>query len=196
MYIEKNCELNQEFPHAHPEVKCKINRIYNSSFPGSVLWDFSPTNFSQLVNSWSVSVRHMWGLSFATHKYLIEALSGQHAHSMLIARYVKFIQSIQKSPKIAVQFLLQKVLKNCNTLTGKNIRYVLEQTDTENIFDANPKTIKKELKFCEIKEDDAWRVNLVKEMINIKQNILTLDQNEHALSNEELEEILDYVCST
>ena len=115
---------------------------------------------------------------------------------MLIARYVKFIQSIQKSPKIAVQFLLQKVLKNCNTLTGKNIRYVLEQTDTENIFDANPKTIKKELKFCEIKEDDAWRVNLVKEMINIKQNILTLDQNEHALSNEELEEILDYVCST
>ena len=196
MYIEKNCELNQEFPHAHPEVKCKLNKIYNSSFSGSVLWDFSSRNFSQLVNSWSVSVRHMWGLSFATHRYLIEALSGQHALSMLITRYVKFIQSIRKSPKIAVQFLLQKVLKNCSTLTGKNVRYVLEQTDSENIFDVSPNAIKKEFKFCEMKKEDAWRVNLVKEMINIRQKVLTLDQNEHALSNEEMEEILDYVCST
>ena len=138
----------------------------------------------------------MWGLSFATHRYLIEALSGQHALSMLITRYVKFIQSIRKSPKIAVQFLLQKVLKNCSTLTGKNVRYVLEQTDSENIFDVSPNAIKKEFKFCEMKKEDAWRVNLVKEMINIRQKVLTLDQNEHALSNEEMEEILDYVCST
>ena len=32
-YIERNCELIQEFHLAHPEVRCKINRIYNSSFP-------------------------------------------------------------------------------------------------------------------------------------------------------------------
>ena len=35
-FIERNCELNQEFSCAHPEVKSRINRIYNSSFPGSV----------------------------------------------------------------------------------------------------------------------------------------------------------------
>ena len=55
-YIERNCELNQEFYPAHPDVKCKINRIFNSSFPGSVLWDLTSGNFHQLVNSWSVSV--------------------------------------------------------------------------------------------------------------------------------------------
>ena len=36
-YIEKNCELIQEFHFIHPEVLCKINSIYNSSFPGSVV---------------------------------------------------------------------------------------------------------------------------------------------------------------
>ena len=33
MFIEKNCEILQEFPTAHPDVKCKINRMYKSSFP-------------------------------------------------------------------------------------------------------------------------------------------------------------------
>ena len=43
-FITQNCELNQEFSFAHPAVKCKINGIYNSSFPGSVLWDLSCDN--------------------------------------------------------------------------------------------------------------------------------------------------------
>ena len=50
-YIEKNCELMQEFPTAHPEVKCKMNLIYNSSYPGSVLYDLTSTSVDQLVNS-------------------------------------------------------------------------------------------------------------------------------------------------
>ena len=43
-YIEKNCELNQEFMFAHPEIKSKLNHIYNSSFPGSILWDLTSRN--------------------------------------------------------------------------------------------------------------------------------------------------------
>ena len=62
MFIEKNCEILQEFPFAHPQVKCRINRIYNNSFPGSVLWDLTCRNVEQLVNSWSVATRFMWDL--------------------------------------------------------------------------------------------------------------------------------------
>ena len=58
-YIERNVELGQEFQLAHPEVKCKINRIYNLSFPGSTLYDITLESVRQLVNSWSVSVRQM-----------------------------------------------------------------------------------------------------------------------------------------
>ena len=58
-FIERNVELNQEFIFAHPEIKSKINHIYNSSFPGSQLWDLCSKNANMLYNSWSVAVRIM-----------------------------------------------------------------------------------------------------------------------------------------
>ena len=30
MFIERNCDIVQEFPFAHPSMKCSINRTYNS----------------------------------------------------------------------------------------------------------------------------------------------------------------------
>ena len=136
------------------------------------------------------------GLPYAAHKYLIEPLSGQHAFTMLISRYVKFLQSARKSPKIAVQYLLQKVLRNCNTLTGKNVRFVLDKTGGQDIFKVNPLDIKKNLKFSSLSNENAWRINFVKELTNLKQNSLSLDMHENSLTIEELDEILDYICTS
>jgi hypothetical protein len=72
----------------------------------------------------------MW-LSFNVHKYLIEKLSGTYASTMLIMRYIKFIQSIKKSQKLAVQFLYQDIHKNVNTVNGRNIAYILKGGFTE-----------------------------------------------------------------
>ena len=116
-YIERNCELNQEFPFAHPSVKCHLNRLYNSSFYGSSLWDLTGDMTKQVVNSWSVSVRHMWDLPLSTHRNLIEPLSGTHAETMLLSRYAMFIQSLRKTSRVAVQFLLQVVSKDMKTVT-------------------------------------------------------------------------------
>ena len=54
-----------------------------------------------------MSVKQMWGLPYQAHRYLVRELGGQHAEEMLIIRYVKFVQSIRKSPKLAVQFMLE-----------------------------------------------------------------------------------------
>lgn len=194
-YIERNCELLQEFPYAHPEVKCQINRIYNSSFSGSVLYDLTSTSVNQLVNSWSVSVRHMWGLPFQSHRYLIEELGGQHAESMMIIRYVKFIQSLTKSPKLCVQFLLQKVLKNVETVTGKNVAYINRKTGYRfDILSVTPNLLKRSLKFCEMKTEDKWRINMIKEVTDIKQNVLKLEGE--GFSSEELDELIEYISTT
>ena len=194
-FIEKNCELLQEFPAAHPEVKCKINRIYNSSFPGSVLYDLTSKSVNQLENSWSVSTRHMWGLPVQAHRYLMEELGGQHAQTMLIVRYVKFLQSLRRSPKMCVQFLLQKVLKNVNTVTGKNVQYILGKTGHEcDLFSVTPNILKKNLKFCEIRNENRWRVNIIKEIVDIKQGILALDGE--GLSSEELNDLIDFISTT
>ena len=194
--IERNIELNQEFPIAHPEVKCKINAIYNSSFPGSVLYDMTTDSFSQLVNTWSVSIRHMWGLPLQAHRYLIEQLGGIHAQVMLITRYVKFIQNmVKKSPKIAVQFMLQKILRNASTVTGRNVRFIEDKIGCD-ITSVNPNMLKQKLKFFDIREDDKWRVDLIKEIVNVKQNILEINNEDSFLSNEQLQDIINFVSTS
>ena len=123
-YIERNCEIDQEFHLAHPEVKCKINHIYNSSFPGSILWDMTAKNTQQIINSWSVSVRHMWDLPLNSHRRFIESLGGTHAKVMLVSRYVSFLQSVQSSSKLPAIFLLNRCLRNLDTVTGRNVKFI------------------------------------------------------------------------
>ena len=195
-FIERNCELNQEFYFAHPEVKSRINMIYNSSFSGSVLWDMTSANTQMIINSWSVAVRHMWGLPYNAHRYLMEKLSGTHAKTMLLCRYIKFIKSIQKSPKLAVQFLYQKIRKNLNTVTGKNINFVLKETGYDEIESINTIEVKKRVKFCEV-EESGWKADFIKEIVDLKHNVLTLDDNGGmSFDKEELDDIIDYICTS
>ena len=78
----------------------------------------------------------------------MEDLSGEHAIIMIIRRYIKFIQSIQKSPKLPAQLLLQQIIRNVNTVTGKNVRFILDLTNKEDIFAIKPYEIKSKVKFC------------------------------------------------
>ena len=82
------------------------------------------------------------------------------------------------------------------THTGQNARFVLDKTGTEDIFKVNVTKVRNDLEFCKTKQEDEWRLNFVKEIVNIKNNNLNLDQNENNLTTEELEEILEYICTS
>ena len=38
-YISKNVEINQEFYFSHPKTKININKIWNTHFTGSAIWN-------------------------------------------------------------------------------------------------------------------------------------------------------------
>ena len=81
----------------------------------------------------------------------MEELGGQHAHSMLIVRFVKFLQWMKKSPKLVVQYLLGKVANDMRTVTGRNIRYILEKIEhRKDLFKVKTSWLKKHTNFCEI----------------------------------------------
>ena len=195
MYIERNCEIIQEFHFAHPQVQSKINRIYNSSFSGSNLWDLSSRNVEMLENSWSVSVRHMWDLPPNSHRYFVEPLGGPHAKRKLISRYVSFVQSAKKSIKLCVQLLLQTIKDDVQTITGKNIRYILDELGQEDIFNVKKSCIN-ELVFVPIDENDRWKIRFVEEMTDLKQNVLFLEENDHGdFSLDEIGEIIAHIST-
>ena len=67
-YIDRNCNLTQEFRFAHPETKILVNRIYNCHFSGSEIWDFFSPGFSSLEGTFNRSIKIMSDLPYATHR--------------------------------------------------------------------------------------------------------------------------------
>ena len=53
--------------------------------------------------------------------------------------------------------------------------------------------MKKTLKFSEILEQDKWKVDFVKEIVEVKQNILQIDNN--LMTTSELDDIMSYLTS-
>ena len=91
---------------------------------------------------------------------------------------------------------------NVETVTGKNIRYILTELDQSDIFKVKKKYVKKNFKFAPIQPADEWKVQFVKELTDVKQNVLSIpdDQNGQFIPDEQ-DEILNYVttivnCST
>ena len=196
-FVEKNCELNQEFLYAHPEIKSKLNHIYNSSFPGSILWDITSKNLQMLFNSWSVAVRHMWDVPYNTHRYLIEPLSGLHAKTMVYTRFISFTKSIQKCTKYPVKYMYELIKSDTRTITGKNIRQILIETDHENILDVNINKLKRNMKFRKIPKEELWRINLIKELTDVKRNSLCVDfDDEQCLTTDDINDLVYFVSTS
>ena len=128
--------------------------------------------------------------------YFIEDLSGVHASTMLICRFINFIKSIKKSPKLAVQFLYQKVKNNVNTVTGKNIKFVVEATGYEHVEDIETNEVKKKLKFCENEADNSWKTSFIKEIVNLKHNVLYLDEDSDQFETEDLDFLLEFLSTS
>ena len=64
---------------------------------------------------------------------------------MLYIRYVTFVQSAKKSTKMTVQMLLQMVKDDMQTVTGKNIRLISDELETDDIFNVKKNFVKQKL---------------------------------------------------
>ena len=138
----------------------------------------------------------MWDLPFNSHRYFIEPLGGLHARNILYSRYVTFVQSAKKSTKMTVQMLLQMVKDDMQTVTGKNIRLISDELETDDIFNVKKNFVKQKLKFAPAHPDDEWKIQFSREITNLKQNVLLLDDNENGqFTSEELSEILNYLST-
>ena len=56
--------------------------------------------------------------------------------------------------------------------------------------------VKKSYKFSEVSREDSWKVSFVKEITNIKQNILHLEASDNQFSIEELNEIINFIVTS
>ena len=125
-YVEKNIELNQEFFFTHPSTKLTMNRIYISHYSGSPLWNLFGVGAKRIESSYNRSVKIMLDLPYATHRCLIEPLTGErHVKKVLISRYLGFMEKIASSKKRAVKMLMETAKKYVRSVTGHNFRNIM-----------------------------------------------------------------------
>ena len=87
-YIGRNVELNQEFSFVHPLTKLKINKIFNTHFYGSQVWNLFGPGAAGLEATYNRSVKAMLDLPLRTHRSLIEPLTNdRHIKFTLIRRF-------------------------------------------------------------------------------------------------------------
>ena len=192
MFVEKNIELNQEFSFAHPSTKVLVNKIYNSHYSSSPLWNLFGDGARKMESSYNRSVKIMLDLPYATHRYLIEPLTGdQHIKKVLISRYLGFMEKISNSKKKAIKMLMETAKQDVRSITGNNYRNIMLLVGKSSVDDVNKVDVEK-IEYFPVKETDSWRVDAIREIIEVKNKVLDVED----FLLEELEAILDHLCTS
>jgi hypothetical protein len=191
-YIDKNCNINQEFSFAHPMSRIELNKIYNCHFSGCQIWDLFSQGAEKFYGTYNRSVKVMADLPYATHRYLIEPVSGQqHMSTTVMRNFLQFISKVRQSPKPVLRQMYSIAKDDVRTTTGSNLRNILLLTNLTSVDELRPSTVA-QIKYKEISSINKWRVPLIKELIDMKYGDLSPPEN---WTIEELEEILDYACT-
>ena len=192
-FIQKNNELCQEFSFADPLTKVRLNTIYNSHFTGSVTWDLFCKEADSIEKTWNTAMRKMLNLNRCTHRYFIEPLSGtKHIKFSLIQRFINFTQKIYSSIKTPLKTLYKSIRNDCRSITGKNLRNIMLLLEVNNIDSINRNSMQK-IKYHEASDNEKrCRINMVKELIEVKRRKLHVAN----FNTGEVDEILDYLCTT
>ena len=191
-YIQRNNELMQEFSYAHSATKTKINSIYNSHFTGSVLWDLFGHEANMIYNTWSTSIRKMFRLDRKTHRYFIESISGTpHIKISLLKRFMNFTNKLMCSGKTATKNLFNTIKYDCRSTTGRNLRKIMHYCGNIQISEITTKEISGK-SYHPIPVPEIWRLNLVNEMLEIRENNYNLDD----WKKDEIIDCIVFLCTT
>ena len=114
-----------------------------------------------------------------------------HPKVILASRYIKFIDSLRSSHKLSVKFLVDLVKDDNRTLTGKTLSRICAETNLvrSNLVAAD---IKKNMVYFPVPAGQEWRVDMIKEILHVRNGDLLLENFEH----EERKAMLKHLCTT
>ena len=134
----------------------------------------------------------MCDLPYATHRYFIEHVTEKpHLKKVLMQRYLKFIQSIEKSPKSSLHLLLDICKNDVRSVTGANLRHIMMLCDKNRVDDLSPEDAMS-VPYHEPPEEELWRLGVLDELLEVQQGELTVP----GFNSGELAMMLNFICTT
>ena len=192
--IDKVHQIKQQFGHLDPYLPMKVLSVYGTALYGSSLWQLNSSDYSKLCRSWNTAVKIIWNLPLNTHMRFLENLSPvAHLESVLAGRYIGFLKSLSTTSNKVLGLIYKQCTDNVNTQTGLNKRYLMEKHSVSTFSDLVK--MKTEIKYKRINmldEDEIWKIDVIKDIVLSRKGLLCMD----ALDNDEMEDLLKFVCSS
>ena len=164
------------------ETKLLVNDLYNSSWFGSVLWDFYGSAATKIESCYNRTMKVMLGLPLATHRNLIEPVSGRrHLRRALLKRFLMMVERLRMTKKPVIQVLLCVTERNYLSITGSNLRGIMIESGRSSIDDLNP-WIVEEIEYCPLPVEDRWIREAVTALLEALQT-QTLSEDEEIWFN-------------
>ena len=144
----------------------------------------------KFFTSWNVAIRHCFGVSRKTHRYLIEEISqSYHPQVMMNSRLVSFHSSLISSNKFPVRFLARLTENDQRSVIGQNLAKIRKICREKS---PSKYSVKKSMKYFPIPEDQKWRVSIIRELLDCK------DGSKEVLNftSTEIGDMLEYACTS
>jgi hypothetical protein len=189
---DKVHQVQQQFGYYDPHLVLKLLSIYSTALYGSPLWQLGSEEHLKLNRSWNTAVKMIWDLPHSTHTRFLENLCPvPHLESVLVGRYIGFIHNLRRTDKDLLKILFNSCSANLNSITGQNLHFLMQKFKKDSIDQLiMDKQKLKNLRVYSLPEEENWKVNLIEEISLLKKNQLDI-----AFDPEQLETILDYVCT-
>ena len=187
--VGKFHSLRQHIGMQDPIVMLTLVNTYLMSLYGSNLWDLTAPESERVDKEWNTIVRTVFNLPIDTHRYIVEnIIEGKHIRVKLLKRFQNFCRQLENSEKPAVLELMRMAKQDPRSVFGRNYRYILEKSSAEAMSEANIINVPT----YRIPEDGAWKLPVIIELIDFKRDLVHLD----AITRQEAEEIINYLCSS
>ena len=168
----------------------QVNRIWNTHFSGSPLWNLFSPGAERMIGSYNRSIKCMLKLPLATHRYMLEPLSGEKpAMAILVDRFLSFMDMIENSDKEAIKMLRKEAMKDVRSTTGANYRGIMLLSGQSSIKKVTRESVK-EIQYYEINQNNQWKVNIAADLINLRDGIKEIE----GFEKEEMSVLLNNIC--
>ena len=139
---------------------------------------------------WKNISQRMFDIPRNTHRYFLGPLLGtQHIQFSLYKRFIKFIVNIKKSKKPTMRYLRCVIKHAGRSTTGRNLRKLMLIQRKSNVEEITIGEMMKST-YMEIPTGEEWKLNIAKELCDVQNGHLDIDNLNKAEANTVLENIL------
>ena len=117
-----------------------------------------------------------------------------HLKTVLLSKFVGFHKALISSKKFPVCFLARLLENDLRSVHGKNLGEIARMCHmghSPDIEELKPAMVKDKVRYRVIPDDETWRIDMCKELMNLRRND---DIQVVGFTTDELEELLTFLC--